>query len=541
MDNNSTLAPLRVSTFRAIWMASIVSNFGGLIQGVGAGWMMTSISDSAAMVALVQASTTLPIMTLSLVAGAVADSFDRRKVMLAAQIFMALVSASLAACAWFGLITPWFLLTFTFLIGCGGAFNNPAWQASVGDIVPREQVPSAVLLNSVAFNVTRSVGPGVGGAIVAAAGAAAAFAVNAVTYIGMIGVLWAWKPNTPRSSLPRERLTAAMTTGIRYVALSPNILKVLLRGFLFGLTTVVILALLPLVARHLIGGDALVYGMMLGAYGIGAVAGAMFSRQLREKLTNENLIRWSFFAFAFCASLTAISRDFWITAGALTVGGASWVIALSLFNTTVQMSTPRWVVGRALSLYQMAVFGGMASGSWIWGTIAERWSPDMSLLVAAAGMLVGAAVGIKVPLPSRENLNLDPLNRWREPRVALGIEPRSGPVAITIEYAIEAGNLDAFLQVMRERRRIRRRDGAHDWSLTQDLANPEVWVERFEVPTWVDYIRFHSRTTQADAHVSDRLQALHKGDWPPRIQRMLVWKGTAVRVVPPPPEPTEVL
>ncbi len=534
MPSPSTLAPLRVRTFRHLWLASIASNFGGLIQGVGAAWLMTTITDSAAMVALVQASTTLPVMMLSLISGAVADSYDRRRVMLYAQVFMALVSAALAVFAGFDMVTPWLLLSFTFLMGCGGAFNNPAWQASVGDIVPREEVPAAVLLNSVSFNVTRSVGPAVGGAIVVATSAAAAFAVNAVSYIGLIVVIWRWRPERPPSVLPREALTAAMGTGVRYVALSPNIVRVLMRGFLFGMTTIVILALLPLVARHLIAGDALTYGVLLGAFGVGAVLGAAVSRPLRQRVSNEWVVRCTFLASAIAAIVTGISSNVMVTALALTLGGGAWVLALSLFNTTVQLSTPRWVVGRALSLYQMAIFGGMALGSWLWGSIAEATSSTMALLIAAMGMVLGALVGVRVPLLSNEVLNLDPLNRWREPDIELPIEPRSGPIAIAVEYRIAEADQQMFLEVMAERRRIRRRDGAHDWVLAQDLGNPQIWVERFDVPTWLDYVRFHTRTTQADSHVSDRVNALHQGEGLPRVTRMLEWKGRAVRLSPGP-------
>lgn len=502
--------------------------------------MMTSISDSAQMVALVQASTALPIMALSLLSGAVADSFDRRRVMLLAQVFMLIVSVSLALSAWHGLLSPWGLLTFTFLIGCGGAFFGPAWQASVGDIVPRQEVPNAVLLNSVSFNVTRSVAPAVGGAIVVAYGAAAAFAVNAATYIGLIGVLWRWRPERGASSLPRERLRAAMTTGIRYVAMSPNIVKVVFRSFVFGLTTVVILALLPLVAQQTLSGDALVFGILLGAFGAGAVAGAMLSRRLRELLSNEAVVQLAFVGFAVCAAVAAISPLVWLTSLFLLVGGAMWVIALSLFNITVQMSTPRWVVGRALSLYQMATFAGMAIGSWFWGQLAETLSTAYALEFASVAMLAGAFLGRWLPLPSRENLNLDPLNRWQEPDVQVRLESRSGPIAIAIEYQIDKTDLRKFLVIMAERKRIRRRDGALDWSLTQDLADPECWTERFEVPTWVDYVRFHSRTTVADDNVSRLLRALHQGEWPPRIRRMIEWKAAprAPRPTLPPPEIT---
>jgi MFS family permease len=252
--HRETHSPFDLPLFRAVWFASLISNFGGLIQSVGASWMMTSLSGSPQMIALVQASTSLPIMLLSLWAGAVADNLDRRRVMLAAQCFMLLVSALLAAGSWAGLLTPWLLLGFTFLIGCGTAINGPAWQASVGDMVPRTMLPSAVALNSMGFNVARSLGPAIGGVIVAAAGAAAAFFVNAVSYVGLIAVLTRWKPDLPPSRLPRERLGIAMAAGIRYVRLSPPIRTVLLRAALFGFAASAVPALMPLVARDIVGG-----------------------------------------------------------------------------------------------------------------------------------------------------------------------------------------------------------------------------------------------------------------------------------------------
>ena len=527
-ERPSALAPLRIKAFRSLWMANMVSNFGSLIQGVGAAWLMTSITSSANMVALVQASTTLPIMAFSLMSGAIADGFDRRRVMLFAQLFMFVASASLAVTAWLGFVTPWGLLGFTFLIGCGVAFNNPAWQAAVGDILPREDISAAVLLNGVGFNVTRSVGPAIGGAIVAAAGAAAAFAINTLSYLGLIVVLLRWRPKISANPMPREGLLTAMTTGVRYVAMSPNIAKVLLRGFVFGLTTIVLLALLPLVARHLVGGDAFVYGALLGAFGIGAVAGGLASGPARERLSNEALVRWSFVAFSGCTSVTALSPNAWLTGLAIMVGGAAWVMSLALFNTTVQISTPRWVVGRALSLYQMAIFGGMALGSWVWGTIAENYSLETALLVAAGAMLLGAAIGLRIPLPSRASLNLDPLNRWQEPQVRLDIQPRSGPISIAVEYVIEEATVPEFLKAMAERHRIRRRDGAQRWTLMRDMENPDLWVETFEMSTWVDYVRLHMRTTQADAPVGDRIRAMHSGAEPPRVRRMLI-RNTAPR------------
>lgn len=412
-ERSSSLAPMAHPVFRAVWFASLASNLGSLIQSVGAAWLMTSITNQADMVALVQASTSLPLMILSLTSGAIADNFDRRRVMLTAQFFMLAVSAALAACAWFGFITPWLLLAFTFLIGCGGALNNPSWQASVGDMVPRDVLPAAVALNSVNFNLTRSVGPAIGGLIVATAGAAAAFAVNAISYLPLILAMHNWRPDRQPATLPPERLGAAMTAGLRYVAMSPHIEKVLLRGFVFGFSAIIVLALLPLAARDLPGGGPLLYGLMLGCYGIGAIAGAFLGGRARERWSNEAVARAAFIGFAACATTLALAPNAWVAGLGMMIGGACWVLALAMFNVTVQLSTPRWVLGRALALYQTATFGGMALGSWIWGVIAEQYDVRIALLTAAVLMLAGAAVGIRFALPDKLPDNLDPLNRWK--------------------------------------------------------------------------------------------------------------------------------
>lgn len=523
----SALAPFRHGIFRAVWSASLVSNFGGLIQGVGAAWMMTTIATSPYQVALVQASTTLPIMLFALVAGAIADSFNRRKVMLVAQTFMLVVSALLTLFTWQGWMTPWTLLAFTFLIDSGTALNSPSWQASVGDMVPRAKVPAAVALNSLGFNITRSVGPAIGGVIVAAAGAAAAFAANAVSYIGLIVVLARWKPEMPAQTLPRESLGAAMGAGLRYVAMSPNIAKVLVRGSAFGFSAGAVLALLPLVARDVVKGDALTYGIMLGAFGIGAVGGALISVRLRQLLSSEVMVRMAFCGFALCAFNAAVSHNAWQTSAGLLIGGACWVIALSHFNVTVQMSTPRWVVGRVLSIYQTATFGGIALGSWIWGVVADAHGAETALTAAAIAMFAGGAIGFVLPLPRQTVLNLDPLNRFKEPMLALDLKPRSGPIAIMIEYVIREDDVPEFLATMAERGRIRRRDGARNWTLARDLENPGIWIEHYHTPTWVEYIRHNRRATHADAVVGERIRALHSGENPPRVRRMIERPTTA--------------
>jgi len=515
----SPLLPLQHPTFRNMWTANLASGFGALIQGVGAAWLMTSISNSVDMVALVQASTSLPIMLFSMVGGAIADSFHRRKVMLAAQSFMLIVSATLMAFTYFGLITPWLLLAFTFLIGCGAAINNPSWQASVGDLVPRTDLPGAVALNSIGFNLSRSVGPAVGGVIVAAAGAAAAFAVNTVSYLPVLLVLFLWKPNVVDNPLPRESIGPAIASGFRYVAMSPGIGKVLLRSFVFGFSAIVILALLPVVSANLPGGGPLIYGLLLGAFGLGAVGGALLAAPLQERLGGEMLVRASFLGFAICAGITALGISPWLTGAGLLLGGACWVLALSLFNVSVQLASPRWVVGRALSFYQTATFGGMALGSWIWGVAAENYGLPIALGTAAVAMLVGIALGFRFPLPPRVVMDLAPLNRFQVPHLEIDLEPRSGPIVVEITYIIRTEDIPVFLNTMTERRRIRRRDGARHWALLRDLAQPDRWVETYQSPTWTDYVRHNLRLTKADAEVSERLRTLHAGEEPPAVRR----------------------
>jgi len=513
--------PFQSIDFRLLWTASLVSNLGGLIQAVGAGWMMATIAASDDMVALVQSATTLPVMLFSLAAGALADSFDRRLIMLVAQTLMTIVSVALAVMTILGVMTPWLLLAFTFLIGCGTALHNPSWQASMGDIVPREDIPAAVTLNSMAFNLMRSVGPAIGGVIVAAAGAAMAFAFNAISYLPLILALLRWKHRRLPASLPREAFGHAVSAGVRYVVMSPNLLRVISRGFLFGLGGVAILALLPLVARDLISGGAITYGLLLGSFGIGAIGGALLNTRVRETFNNETIARGAFVVFALSATILGLSGQVWLSCLSLLPAGACWVLTLSLFNVSVQLSTPRWVVGRALSIYQTATFGGMAAGSWLWGLVADTYGPTTALVASAATLIFAVVISLRFALPEFAKLNLDPLGEFEEPALRLDLRARSGPIMIMVDYEIEQQDVPAFLAAMAERRRIRLRDGARQWALLRDLENPNLWTETYHVPTWVEYIRHNLRRTKADAEITARLRRLHRGDRPPRVHRMI--------------------
>lgn len=516
-----TLAPLANRSFRGLWLASQASNLGTLIQAVGAAWLMGSLTTSHGMVALVQSSNTLPIMVFSLFSGALADNFDRRRIMLSAQIFMFAVSVLLAVFAWAGWLSPWLLLGFTFLIGCGTALFNPSWQASIGDIVPRAEVAQAVSLNSMGFNLARSVGPAIGGAIVAAAGAAAAFAVNAASYVGFILGIWRWRRVAPDVSLPREDLRRALGAGFRYMAMSPALMRVMARSCLFGIGASALMALLPIYTRDILKGSALGYGLFLGCFGAGAIAGVFLNAQLRSWLRNERVVRLAFAGFALALAVLALVPPVFVIVPALMLGGACWVLALSLFNTTVQLSTPRWVLGRALSFYQMATFGGMAGGAWGWGAVADHGGVPLAFGLAAGVLALGLLAGKLLQVHEFTDLDLTPLGLITSAQPRIDLRARSGPIFIMVDYEIAQEDVDDFLALMQQRRRIRLRDGASRWALLRDLERPELWSEKYYVPTWVDYARHLSRRTRADEAVQTAIRALHRGSEPPKVWRKI--------------------
>lgn len=521
MSKPSLLGPLASPAFRMLWLGGIISNLGTMVQTVGAGWLMATIATSNDMVAFVQAATTLPVMLFSIPAGAIADSYERRRVLMVAQVFMMAMSLALAAVAFWGNVTPWMLLALTFLIGCGTALHTPSWQASVGDVVPRDQIAGAVTLNSMGLNMTRSVGPALGGFIVAAAGAAAAFVFNALSFLPMIYALVRMQPNQTRSTLPRENLHRAVWAGLRYVSMSPDLITVILRGFVFGASATAILALLPLVARDTLQGGALVYGVLLGAFGIGAILGGLANAGLRARFGSEAIVAGSFLGMAISAALIASSNSIWLTPLFLLPAGASWVLALSLFNVVVQLSTPRWVVGRVLSIYQTAIFGGMTTGGWLWGNLSQHYSTPTALYLASVASVAGAAIGLRFALPAFASRNLEPLDQFRAPSLQLDLQDRSGPIFVMIEYDIDQADVTEFLRAMTDRRRIRIRDGARQWTLLRDVENPNLWKEAYHVPTWADYLRHNQRRTKADAEVTERLIALNRGSAKPSVRRMI--------------------
>jgi MFS family permease len=513
-------APLRHGVFRRIWLASLLSNLGLLIQGVGAAWAMTQMTSSADKVALVQTALMLPVMLISMPAGAIADMYDRRVVALISLSISLVGSTALSVLAWLGLVTPQSLLALCFVVGSGMALFGPAWQSSVSEQVPAETLPSAVALNGISYNIARSFGPAIGGIVVATAGAVAAFAANAVLYIPLLVVLFLWRRSSEPSRLPRERLNRAIVSGVRYIANSPSIRIVLARTLVTGVIGGSVSALMPLVARDLLHGGALTYGIMLGAFGMGAVIGALNIAEVRKRTSGEAAVRACALSMAGAIAAVALSKSPVLTAAALVIAGAVWMLAVALFNIGVQLSAPRWVAGRSLAAFQASIAGGIAMGSWGWGHLTDLAGVETALLVSAALMFVSPLLGFWLRMPPIGVRN-EAAEVLADPEVRLSLTGRSGPLVVEIEYRVAQESARAFHNVMQEVQLSRQRNGAYGWSIARDIADPELWTERYHCPTWLDYLRQRNRSTQSERALHQRAIDFHLGPDPVRVRRML--------------------
>jgi len=513
-------APLRHTTFRRIWLASLLSNLGILIQGVGAAWAMTQMTSSADKVALVQTALMLPIMLISMPAGAIADMHDRRVVTMVSLAIALTGATTLTVLTWLGWLAPNLLLALCFIVGSGMALFGPAWQSSVSEQVPSETLPAAIALNGISYNIARSFGPAIGGVVVAALGAVAAFALNALLYLPLLAVLFLWRRTHEPSRLPREKLNRAMVSGVRYITNSPPIKIVLTRTFVIGLIGGSLSALMPLVARDLLHGGAQTYGIILGAFGMGAVIGALNIGEIRKRLSGESAIRACTISMAGAIAAVALSREPVLTSAALVIAGSVWMLAVALFNIGVQLSAPRWVAGRSLAAFQASISGGIAVGSWGWGRLTDAYGVETALLVSAALMLLSPLLGLVMPMP-RVGARNEAAEVLEDPEVQLQLTARSGPLVVEIEYRVAQDDARSFHNVMQDVQLSRQRNGAYGWSIARDIADPELWTERYHCPTWLDYLRQRNRSTQSERALHQQAIAFHIGPDPVRIRRML--------------------
>lgn len=514
-------SPLGNRQYRELWSAQAASNFGGQVQVVGASWLMASLTASPQLIALVQGATSFGTVLVILFGGALADNYDRRRIMLIMQTAMLVTAAGLALLTWTGHITPGLLLVLTLVISALGSINNPAWQASIRQLLPRALISRAVALNSMSINLARTAGPALGGVIVVLGGAATAFALNALSFVGFLVALLRWKPAKVERTTPRERLLPAMAAGLRYVALAPHVRNATLRGGLSGLAASAVFALLPVVARQEMQGNALVFGMLLAAFGLGAVLSAYAGGKLRARLTPDQVVRQASVGLILGPMLLGLAPNIWIAGLGAALAGAGWTLTHSTYNTTVQLSASSWVTARSLATYQTATFAGMALGSWLFGALAEQHDTGTALLVASAAQLAFVLIGLTLPLPRLEELNVDPMQTVRQPELEEPIAPDVGPIRVEIEYSVARGDWPEFEQTMALRGLIRKRDGARNWALWQDLGTRNRWIESYRVATWADYLRHISRRTEADRANHEALVAFDTTADGPKARRYL--------------------
>ena len=514
----SMAAPLQVRVFRRIWIASLISNMGILIGGVGASWTMTQLTSDVAVIAMVQTAAMLPSVLIALPAGAVADMYDRRKVGMLALSFSLLSASTLATLYHFGLINPAVLLAFVFFIGSGMSMYSPAWQASVSQQVPQAALPAAIGLNSISYNIARSVGPAIGGLILLALGSVGAFTTNALCYLPLLTMLFLWRPPVESSRLPPERFGRAVVAGLRYVANSP-IRVLLIRTFIHGMLGSCIMALMPLIARTLLDGGPGLFGIMLGAFGVGAVLAAVNIDVFRRRMGSERIVVVGSIALGLGTLCVGFSRSPWLTAPALMIVGAAWMTCVTTFNVGVQMSTPRWVAARAVATFQIATSGGIAAGSWIWGHTAAGVGVGPALVIAGMLLLGSPVLSLFLRIPQASQAQPEVVGTPADPEVNLALTGRSGPIVVQMECRVDPANARNFYRAMQDVQLSRQRNGAYGWSISRDIADPSRWTERYHCPTWHDFLRMRDRPTDKDVEIRDRARAFMLDE--PRVRRML--------------------
>jgi MFS family permease len=509
----SAWSPLRNRLFRSLWIATIVSNIGTWMQDVGAGWLMTSLSSSPSMVALVEAADSLPLMLLALPAGALADIIDRRRLLIVVQIYLMIVAGTLGLLTLLDLVTAWALLGFTFCLGVGAALLLPAWAAIVPDLVPAEEMPSAIALNSVAINVSRAIGPAIAGVLVAIVGAWLVFVLNALSYIGILAVLLHWRREHRKSTLPAERFLSAIRVGMRFVMHADALQVVLVRGSAFFVFASATWSLFPLIVRRELGRGPEVYGLLLTCIGIGAVGGAIVLPRLRERISRDALVAGASALFALAALALAHVQNLGLLAVAMLATGVAWISILSALQVSAQMTLPPWVRARGLAAFVVVFMGGMALGSILWGQVASRVGIPDALTTAAVGTLIAIILTWKFKLGPHEVLDFRPSMDWPAPVLAETPEPDSGPVMVTIEYRVRADQRIEFVAAMQAVRKMRRRNGAYFWELFHDSADPARYIECFMDESWLEHLRQHERVSVADREIQRRVkQYLRKGE-----------------------------
>ena len=528
-------APLAIPLFRDRWIASTVSGVGTWMQDTAATWLMTALTGSPLLIALMQTAASAPVLLLGLFAGATADIFERRRLLIFWQTWQMAAVALMAVLALFGVISPVMLLALTFLMNIGSAMNSPAWQAIVPELVPRDQLPNAVSLAAASNNLARAVGPALGGLMVAAfvkasTGAGWVFALNAGSFAAVIWVLYVWKRKPLfKSALPAERMMGSVTTGLRYLRYAPTLQAVFLRAFLFTFSVAAVWSLLSVVARrefqhgHISG--ALGYGILNGSMGLGAVIAAVLLARVRARFSADRILAAASLQYIATMLVLAYVHYVWLDIVFLIAGGFAWTSTMSTLNVSVQLSSPGWVQARSLGMYQMVFQGGLALGSVAWGAVAEHTDVTVALASSACMMAVCLPLTLRLHVLRGTLPDLSPY-QWKRPVPHLEIEPapQDGPVRILVDYVVPVEHYNDFVRKVHQLRDVRLRAGAIRWGVFRDANDPERLEESFLMESWLDYLRSRERMTTADFAMLQAVRDLHKEGELPRVTHQVYAK-----------------
>jgi len=526
----SAWRPLLTPLFRNLLLADVVSDVGTFMQTVGAAWLMVSLRAGPMYVALTQTASALAFFVFALPAGAIGDIVDRRKLILFTETWMATVAIVITVVTFGGAMTPWLLLSLTFALSAGDAIESPTWRAVLPELVGKQDLAAASALNGIEFNFARAVGPALAGIVIAAAGVGTAFAINVLSFAGVIAVVARWKRPVPHRTTPPETVTGAIVAAVRYVRYSPSLRRVMFRAGATMFFASALLALLPSVA-HRVSASPIGYGILLGCFGAGAVLGAVVMPAARARWSTEVVASAGVAVLGLMTVAAALVHVMVMLAALMLVAGAAWIVFIALVNTLAQVLAPDWVRARVLAVFLLVFQGSLAAGSAFWGTVAAHRSILFALAGAGVGTALSAALARVARLPDT-TVDASPWNHWRMPVPPAGGRPAlgDGPVLVTAEYVVAEGQAAEFLEAMHEYARVRRRDGAYRWGIFRDIEKADLYIETFLVSSWAEHLRQHDRSTAADRTIEARVFRYATG---PSVVRHFVAAETVAHALPP--------
>jgi MFS family permease len=499
--------PMTYPLFRALWIASTASHIGSYMTDVGQGWLMSTLTPSPLIVSLLLTAESLPFFLLGLPAGALADIVDRRCLLIVSQLAMTVAVGALAVLSLTGNVTPWILLALAFALGIATAFNDPAWHSIIPDLLPKKELAAGITLNGVGVNVARTLGPALGGFIVAAVGPGIIFVLDGLSFVAVIGVLLTWHREPSVKTLPSEHMLPAIRAGVRFVRHSPPLRRVLLATFLFMVCGAGVMALMP-VLGHETGHGAIGYGLLLGSLGVGAVTGAILLSHLRSRMPPQLLIAAGFLSFGAVALGAATLRQLFILCPIMFVGGVAWLSVLSTFTIAAQEASPAWVRARVLAIYLIIFQAGIAGGSALWGVVASSAGLSAAYFGIAGGLVLGAALAFRLKPALDHVADHTPAHHWPDPVVSEELALEAGPIMVQVEYCVDPPYVGAFCTAMAELGQRRRRDGAMEWWIFQDTADPSRFVETWIEATWAEHLRNHERVSVAHQEEEQKIHGL---------------------------------